>query len=83
MIATCFDQRGFPSGSPHINTLTGSTGRCRFMPGIRSLKTVAHIEIAQMVHKIPIKNSVYPGVRILTTSNCIVCDYTTSGHTDL
>jgi len=46
-------------------------------------KNVAEIKIAQIGNKISIYNSVFPGVRGLTTPSYIVYDYTTSGHTDL
>ena len=36
--------------------------------------------VAQFEHKIPVYNSVSPGEG-LTTSSCIIHDYTTGGHT--
>jgi len=38
--------------------------------------------VMQIERKIPIATN-FLGVRGLTTSSCMVCDYTTSGHTDL
>ena len=46
------------------------------------LKNAAQIEIMEIEHKIPIYNNAFPGVRGLISSY-IVCDYTTSGYTDL
>jgi hypothetical protein len=46
-------------------------------------KNVIQIEIAQIEHKIPTQNGVFPGVRRLTTSFYIADDCTTSGNTDL
>ena len=53
------------------------------MPGLHSWKNVAQIKIAQIEHKIPISNSVFPGGGGFKTWPCIVYDYTTSGNMDL
>jgi hypothetical protein len=54
-----------------------------FCAGIMFLKKVKQIKIAQIEHIFPFKTVYFLGIGGLTTSSCIVCDYTTSGHMDL
>lgn len=50
------------------------------MPGLHSWKKAVQMKTAEIEHKISIKKkSIFPGVRGLTISSCIVYDYTTSG----
>jgi len=51
--------------------------------GLVSCQSTFLKNITQIEHKIPIYTVYFLGVRGLTTLPCIVCGYTTSGHTEL